>query len=183
MQIFDIVFGQLGRCRKCTRSAFLMALTGWTTAAGALSFLLYSGPTVWTNWMLAATSAAAVAFTLLWIAHLAAFGLRMIASPPNRLEAPGSRRAFLSRYGQVVVGAALMTSIAPIVGTTMIARVAQAKGESLVDGQDDRYHRICKSNCGLVRITSMAGCPVGPDGDDCRAQLEQSFQDCITACS
>ena len=188
MKILEAVQSKLGRCARCMRSSFLIASTAWSVAVGFMFIAPSVAPGVTTNWLIGASCAAAFALTLLWIAHLAAYGVRLVDGREVRPEAPGSRRAFLTRYGQIVAGAALMSSVAPLAGATIISGAASARaptagGRLLADAQDDRYRRICKSNCGVARAANMAGCPFGPDGDDCRAQVEQAFHDCMETCS
>jgi hypothetical protein len=110
-------FGRkLGRCPTCMKTSFLAAAAAWLLALGvATQTSSAAGTVVWL---------APVAFTMLWIAHLAAFAGRATRGAfqkaqerDRRLGRPAatptrrSRRRFVLHFARTFAIAAVATSI------------------------------------------------------------------------
>jgi hypothetical protein len=100
----------LGRCPRCMRRSFLVAL-GLSLAAAALYWI--SGG----NGVVAAAAAFACSAGLaLWLAHLAAFAWRATLGERKREKhqaVAGDRRTAVQTFGRAFVSIALATSLGP----------------------------------------------------------------------
>ena len=108
----------LGRCPKCMRRAFLVALGAW-----ALSFVAAALGVG--SWAVTAMAIAALGLTALWVAHVIAFALRAKeeAAEKRTVEQPSggdardgapavlSRRKAVADFARVLVFAAAATAI------------------------------------------------------------------------
>lgn len=104
MYLLSKFFGKLGRCQFCVRTAFLSALGGWIVTAATVQ---WHASLAWLPLV------AASALTLLWLAHLVAFGLRVVhhrEQTPEAAPLPGRRdffRVFTRAVGFIAVASAV----------------------------------------------------------------------------
>jgi hypothetical protein len=103
--VSTFIRGDLGHCSRCTRKAFLAAVSAWVTTAIAL----------WAEWpqALAIAEVISVGLTALWITHLLAFAGKVSREGheirPELLNP--SRRAFLPMFARTLAFAAVASTV------------------------------------------------------------------------
>jgi hypothetical protein len=103
--------GILGRCPRCMRQAFLATLGAWGLAAALIALDVGS-------WMATPMVVVAIGLTALWLAHVAAFALRVAISArhaevePSSTGASPDRRQFAAEFARVAAFAVVATALA-----------------------------------------------------------------------
>jgi hypothetical protein len=106
-KIANWVWNNLGHCPRCTRTAFLTAIALWCVACG-LAVFSASAPVV------LAAAAAALATTMLWLAHLLAFTKKTSGHVASKFEDnPDLSRRSLAPTFAKILGLAAIASIVP----------------------------------------------------------------------
>ncbi len=114
----------LGRCPRCMRTAFAVALAAWAVAA-AIRLVIGDGA------FAMAGAGVALALTALWVAHLLTFAARVVADPRGTggvdtgvvLSRRQAGRLFVRALGGAAVATALPAAMfAVLAGTAQPAR-------------------------------------------------------------
>ena len=118
----------IGRCSTCASKAFLAAVAAWGIAFGVTAFGDVS-------WLSPSVTGAAICLSLLWLAHLGVFALRITmatqrsstldpspgASEQTIPAAPNSRRHFVSQFARTAVVVAVATAFSARAYTALAA--------------------------------------------------------------
>ncbi len=153
----NMVYANLGRCRKCMRQSFIFMLGAWAAALVAASVTDSSTPVI-------AVAALASVATVLWLAHITAFALGAAGSANksgNRaLERNVSaglvsqqRRQFIASFAKVfVLGAAatalpLQSAFAQSHLSDCLTCCASKLAACGSNGKCNTLYQNCVSNC------------------------------------
>jgi hypothetical protein len=195
----DAISAKLGRCPRCWRLSFRGALIGWI-GAGLIHFLIPDAR-IWYVVLLWPVS-----FSVLWLAHIATFGLRVVAAErrrrtdssrdhlgagnePRASRAPEiaptiGRREMLQRFSRSAAWAILVSAAIPILSACSRGgggSVPTSNPNSFVPGTPCP----CPANTywceAITGVTVPAGCTAGcshnAPSPDC-----QDAMDCVPCC-
>jgi hypothetical protein len=169
-----VLLGHLGHCGECMRTSFVAAVAAWAVFA-ALRAAVPSA-TIQTLSVLAA-----IASSLLWLAHIVVFAWRVSrAAPSPQRIASASRREFVPLFIRTLTLGAAMTAFP--------GAITSAFGEKL--GPCDHCARFkgsdrCWACCRCQNSNNVAGCKkqTNPDKyNKCLADCTTSFENCNKAC-
>jgi hypothetical protein len=124
----------LGRCPRCMRQAFLATLGAWGLAAVLIALDVGSG-------MATPMVVVAIGLTTLWLAHVAAFALRVAMSARHAevdLSSTGAspnRRQFAAEFARVAAFA--------IVATTLATRTSSVLAQGRCDCSKCSSNQVC----------------------------------------
>jgi hypothetical protein len=157
----SVLWGRLGGCIRCTRTAFRAALIAWGLAAcarvvagaGAIEALI---------------GLAACGATALWLAHVLAHAVKTSGRGSGVQRQPGatSRRDLMPLFVRALVSAAIITSVPRLAfgqcGDAVLARCQSVHTECR-SGCDRTFHRdernhACHQECSSNYDACQAGC-------------------------
>ena len=176
----SFIWSHIGHCSQCTRRALLSAAGAWTALALAKAC-------EWPASVSELAGAAALALTVLWLAHIIAFSIklrRLISAAPNAPVDEG-RRALTPRL-TALVALATAAAIAPRLASAKLSMppslawkpIGRAKGATPIRLAQNGCQPVsygCNSCCNngisgnyFIRSDCSTGCSMGCGNDKCQ---------------
>jgi hypothetical protein len=172
----DMAWATIGHCSRCTRKAFLAAISSWATA------LVLAICTNWTYALILAV-ALSIGLTALWMAHLLAFASKFTHNvsvlQPDLFNS--SRRAFFPIFAKTLAFATVASSVPRLAlaieappGWKPIGAGLNAKPIIRVQGRCQPVTYGCNSCCNnnisgnlYVNADCSSGCSMGCGSQQC----------------